>query len=463
MTSPLSIQSRLLALVTASVLGIWFVAIGLTWMDARHELDELLDSHLAQAAALLVAQQRQAHDDDDHHLDAPSLHRYAPKVAFQVFHEGRLTLRTSNAPETPMADVRGRDDEEAHEAAHEGEGYRTVEIQGVRWRVFATRGTERDVQVYVGEQIDSRADILQAILRGMLWPVLVALPLLMLAVWLAIRRGLLPLIHLRQTLEARPAHALAPIELTNTPSDLAPLLQALNGLFERITTLMASERRFTADAAHELRTPIAAIRTQAQVALAETQEAPRHHALQATLAGCDRATRLVEQLLTLSRLESGQSLHVQAVDLLALTRQVIADSAGQWLGKNQVVELEAPSTPCTVQGNATLLSTLIRNLIDNASRYSPEHARIHIALQVLPQREVRLTVEDSGPGMSEADLARLGERFFRVLGNEMPGSGLGWSIVKRVAAVHQARVHLARSSSLGGLLIDISWPQAESS
>lgn len=461
MRAPLSIQSRLLALVTTSVLAIWFVAIGLTWVDARHELDELLDSHLAQAAALLVAQQSHAQDDDDHHLDAPSLHRYAPKVAFQVFHEGRLALRSSNAPQTPMVAMAGHEaaDDDAHEDALEG--YRTVEINGLRWRVFATRGAERDVQVYVGEQIDSRADILKAILHGMLWPILVALPLLMLAVWLAIRRGLLPLRQIRQTLEARPAHALAPIELHNTPADLTPLLQALNGLFGRISTLLESERRFTADAAHELRTPIAAIRTQAQVALAESQEAPRRHALKATLAGCDRATRLVEQLLTLSRLESGQALDLQPLDLAALTRQVMADSASQWLSKQQLVELDAPSSPCLVTGNATLLSTLVRNLIDNASRYSPAHAHIHLALHVQPERGLTLAVEDSGPGMDEADAARLGERFFRVLGNDMPGSGLGWSIVKRVAAVHQAQVRVARSAQLGGLLVEVSWTAPE--
>ncbi|MBI5926486.1 MAG: sensor histidine kinase N-terminal domain-containing protein [Aquabacterium sp.] len=465
MRAPLSIQSRLLALVTTSVLAIWFVAIGLTWVDARHELDELLDSHLAQAAALLVAQQSHTQDDDDHHLDAPSLHRYAPKVAFQVFHEGRLALRTSNAPQTPMVAMAGRDvandddDDGAHVDAHEG--YRTVEINGTRWRVFATRGAERDVQVYVGEQIDSRADILMAILHGMLWPILVALPLLMLAVWLAIRRGLLPLRQIRQTLEARPAHALAPIELHHTPADLSPLLQALNGLFGRISTLLESERRFTADAAHELRTPIAAIRTQAQVALAESQEVPRRHALQATLAGCDRATRLVEQLLTLSRLESGQALDLQPLDLAALTRQVMADSASQWLDKQQLVELDAPSSPCMVTGNATLLSTLIRNLIDNASRYSPAHAHIHLTLDRQPGHGLTLIVEDSGPGMNEADAARLGERFFRVLGNEMPGSGLGWSIVKRVTAVHHAEVRVARSPRLGGLRVEVTWMTPE--
>lgn len=452
-----SIQNRLLALVISGVLLVWFMAVGLTWGDARHEIDELLDSHLAQAAALLVAQQSRTPDDDDHHLDAPSLHRYAPKVAFQVFHEGRLALRTANAPETPMMAWRQHPHDESHGDNVEG-GYRTVEIAGVRWRVFATRGTDHDVQVYVGEQIDSRADILKAILHSMLWPILLALPVLMLAVWLAIRRGLLPLRQIRQALQSRQADALDPIELHSTPTDLAPLLQALNELFGRISALLASERRFTADAAHELRTPIAAIRTQAQVALAETQEAPRRHALQATLAGCDRATRLVEQLLTLSRLESGQELLTQPLDLVTLTRQVMADNATPWLARRQELELNAPDSPCMVDGNPALLGTLVRNLIDNASRYSPHEAIIRVEVQQEADQRTTLCVEDSGPGMTDIDMKRLGERFFRVLGTDQPGSGLGWSIVQRVALAHGASINVDRSPQLGGLRIQVSWP-----
>lgn len=450
MTASTSIQRRLLLLVIGSVLTVWLVAAALTWGDARHELDELLDGHLTQAAALLVAQQGFEHEpgehSDEHGLDAPVLHRYAPKVAFQVFHEGRLALRTANAPAEPMVDM----------AEHWREGFRTVRIDGVRWRIFATHGAERDVQVYVGEQIDSRADILKAILRSVLWPIAFALPVLMLAVWLAIRHGLLPLRQIRDVLQARQADALEPVQLPTLPAELAPMLDALNALFGRIATLLSAERRFTADAAHELRTPIAAIRTQAQVALAETDEAARQHALQATLAGCDRATRLVEQLLTLSRLEAGQPLPMGSVDLVPLTRQIMADLTPQALARGQHIELQG-NEHSPVQGDAALLTVLVRNLIDNAARYSPDGARILVTMgdgQQAPQ----LRVEDSGPGLSDADLARLGERFFRVLGSGQAGSGLGWSIVRRIAAVHQARIDTERSAQLGGLAVQVRWP-----
>ena len=231
------------------------------------------------------------------------------------------------------------------------------------------------------------------------------------------------------------------------------MLDALNGLFRRIAELLESERRFTADAAHELRTPIAGIRAQAQVALGATADSERSHALHATLQGCDRATRLVEQLLTLSRLEAGAEHALVAVDLAALARQVVAELAPQALSKQQLIDVDA-SNPCTVQGDATLLSVMVRNLVDNAIRYSPPGAIVKIA--VSPETSaVRLTVEDSGPGMSPTDMERIGERFFRVVGSGQDGSGLGWSIARRIAAVHQAVVRVAKSDLLEGLSVEV--------
>ncbi len=442
---PPSLQGRLLALVLGGVLVVWLAAAATTWVDARHELDELLDSHLAQAAALLVVQQQGEAVEEAHELDAPLLHPYAPKVAFQVFHEGRLSLRSAQAPAAPLSG-RGVD---------APDGFRTVQLDGVAWRVFATRGAERDVRVFVGERMDTRDAILWAVLRCTLGPLALALPLLGLAMWWAVRRGLLPLRRLGRALTERAPQALTPLQLPGAPAEMLPMLDALNALFERIAVLLEAERRFTADAAHELRTPIAAIRAQAQVALAEA--APRRHALQATLAGCDRATRLVEQLLTLARLESGAAPLRGAVDLRALVRQGVADIAPAALAKRQDIELQA-DTPASVPGDATLLAVLLRNLLDNAIRYSPPGATVRVALTAGPAGAVRLSVEDSGPGLAPAELQRLGERFFRVLGPGESGSGLGWSIVRRVAAAHGIALRVARSAKWGGLSVVADWP-----
>jgi two-component system sensor histidine kinase QseC len=418
----------------------------MTWFDVSHELDELLDSHLAQAAALLVVQQMREVEDDDKGVDAPTLHRYAPKVAFQVFHEGRLALRSANAPGQPMT------------GSGDGfkSGFRTVQIGSVAWRVFAARGSERDVQVYVGEQLKSRMSILWAVLRSTLWPMLAALPLLALAIWWAVRHATRPLRNLAVDLRARSPQSLQPVALRDAPSEIEPLVQAVNSLLGRVADLLESERRFTADAAHELRTPIAGIRTQAQVALAEADPAKRRHALEATITGCDRAAHLVDQLMTLSRLESGAAARSADVDLVEVVRSAVADVVPQGIEKQQRIDFR-PGEACRVQGDAALLGVLVRNLVDNAVRYSPPQAEIRISLGD-DAGHAHLRIEDSGPGMSPSDCQRLGERFFRVMGTGQPGSGLGWSIVRRIAAAQGAQVTVSGSQDLGGLAVDVAVP-----
>jgi two-component system sensor histidine kinase QseC len=438
MRLPRSLQGRLLVLVLGSVVGIWLATAGATWFDVRHELDELLDGHLAQAAALLVVQQA-GEMEDERGVDAPSLHRYAPKVAFQVFHEGRLTQRSSNAPAEPMLAV----------GAAGAAGFSTITIGDTVWRVFATHGREQDVQVFVGEQVASRRSILLAVLRGSLLPLAVAVPLLGIAAWLAVRRGLAPLRLAGRMIAQRRPGELQPVALPAAPSEMAPLVDALNGLFRRIGELLDAERRFTADAAHELRTPIAGIRAQAQVALGAASDAERARALDATVQGCDRATRLVEQLLTLSRLESGAAPGAVDVDLAALVRQVVAEVAPRALGRQQHIEVDAPAVS-TVRGDPTLLAVLVRNLVDNAERYSGPGATVRVTVA-----GATLRVEDSGAGMAPADMARLGERFFRVVGSGEAGSGLGWSITRRIADVHGATLRVERSAALGGLAVDV--------
>jgi two-component system sensor histidine kinase QseC len=452
---PGSLQGRLLAGLLGAVVVVWLAAAVAVWRDAAHELDELLDSHLAQAAALLVVRAVGDLDDDDLPTPvAPQLHRYAPRVAFQVWHGDQLALHSANAPLQPMLPL------------DSAPGFHAAAFNGTAWRIFAAAGQEPDVQVLVGEQRASRDDILLAVARGMLMPLGLALPLLAVAVWAVVRAGTAPLRVLGRTLAARDPQALAPVQLPDAPAEMRPMLDALNRLFERIATVVAAERRFTADAAHELRTPIAAIRTQAQVALAETDAADRAHALRATLAGCDRATRLVEQLLTLSRLEAGaEPPPTSPLDLGAVAQQVVADAAPRALARGQDLGLDA-RPGCRLQANEALLAVLLRNLVDNALRYSPADAEVRVAVDRLTDPadpagdRVRLVVEDAGPGLADAEIARLGERFFRVLGSGQDGSGLGWSIVRRIAEVQRARVAVARSAALGGLAVTVDWPAA---
>lgn len=440
-----SLQTRLLASVLGLLALIWLISAAMIWVDTGHELDELLDGHLAQAAALLVAQQSQAEGDHDELADGPSLHKYAPRVAFQVFHNDELTMRSANAPLEPLSTL--------------AQGFDTVNDQeGRAWRIFATAGAEPDVRVLVAEQMQPRTAILHAVARSVLLPLGLALPLLAFALWWAILRALQPLRSVREALDNRHPQSLSPVVVGDLPTEMEPMVNALNALLDRMGRLLESERRFTADAAHELRTPIAAIRMQAQVALgAASDDAVRANALHQTLAGCDRATRLVEQLLTLARLEGQQSSAAGGTcDLAQVTRRVVAELAPAALARHQALELDAPA-PCALGVHETLAGVLVRNLVDNAMRYSPDGAKVHVLVSRV-DGGIALQVDDSGPGLDDAALQRLGERFFRVLGTQQGGSGLGWSIVRRIADVQGATANVGRSPTLGGLQVHIRWP-----
>src|SRR5574343_273076 len=410
-----SLQARLLWDTLAAVALAWLAAAAWIARDARHELEELLDAHLAQSAALLVARAGHAEDDDEddaldqalnsHHGRGREDHRLQRRVAFQVWHEGRLVQHSPNAAGAPLGSG--------------VEGFETLRRDGQDWRLYTRRAAAHDTVVHVAEQQQARESVLWAVLRGML----------------------------------------APLALPQTPpAELQAPVQALDALFARIATLLESERRFTADAAHELRTPIAVIRTQAQVALGATDEAGRRHALQATVAGCDRATQLVQQLLTLARLEGSDATRAAApLDLQPLARRVLAELAPQALDRGQQLSLDAEAA-CPLAADEALCAMLLRNLVDNALRHSPEGATVQVA-PAPAAGGAELVVEDSGPGLPEADLARLGERFFRAGASQASGgSGLGWSIVRRIAQAQRAEVLLDRSPTLGGLRVRVRWP-----
>jgi len=197
------------------------------------------------------------------------------------------------------------------------------------------------------------------------------------------------------------------------------------------------------------------------VAMGAADDAERRHALRATLAGCDRATHLVQQMLMLARLDATGLAAPTAVDLSGLMRQVAADLAPLALAKSQTLSLDGAEPSCVVQGDAGLLALLLRNLLDNAIRYTPAGGCIALRLSgPVPGRGARLVLEDSGPGLEPAQRARLGERFFRGPGAGQSGSGLGWSIVRRIAQAHQAHIELSRSGALGGLAVTVDWPVA---
>jgi two-component system sensor histidine kinase QseC len=441
-TSQLSLQTRLLILVLGLVGLVWVAVAVSTWYDTEHELDELLDAHLSQAASLLVT--RSLDDLEGDNLPAPpSLHKYQARVAFQVWHQGRLVVRSANAPDSPLG----------HATAP---GLSRRRVSGADWVVLTTPGREPGMLVCVGELESARRHIQLASLRSVVWPMVLALPLLALGIWWSVRASVRPLNALGRGVASRHARDLEPLSAAGVPPEVRPLVEALNTLFGRIAALLASERRFTADAAHELRTPIAAIRIQAQVAQGAQDEESRARALAATVAGCDRAKRLVEQLLQLARLEGDADSAgdgADSCDLAAVAQLVLAELEAGAHARRQELVLDNAG-PVVLPLSPPLAEVLLRNLVDNALRYSPAGACVRVA--VIDAPVPALVVEDSGPGMPEDTLARLGERFFRVPGTGQEGSGLGWSIVQRIARLYRLGVNVDRSP-WGGLRVAVTW------
>lgn len=443
--TPRSLQTRLLLAVLGLVLLAWGAAAVLTWHKAKHEVGELLDAHLAQTAALLRLQPLDVLNDEQI-TEAADLDKHQHHVVFQLWHEDQLLARSKNAPGVALTDRTQR-------------GFADSQVQGTAWRVFVTPGRERDVRIVVGERQSARQDIVQASVMGMLKPLAWALPLLALGIWWVVRGLVRPLRRLGDAVAARQPQSLAPLATQGVPPEVLPLMEALNALFARMADLLAAEQQFTADAAHELRTPIAGIRMQAQVAQGASDDAERQAALAATLQGCDRATRLVEQLLQLARLDAqSNGAAAASTDLAEAARAVVHDLQPLAQARTQQVELNTTGpTPAPLA--EPLARVLLRNLLDNALRYSPDGARVRLHITpAAPGAAAQLCVEDSGPGLEPAELARLGERFFRVLGTGQTGSGLGWSIVQRIARLQGLRVQVDRSPALGGLRVAITWP-----
>jgi len=439
-----SIKRRLLiGLLSATALA-WLATLALSYQDARHELDELLDAHLAQSASLLIAQiGHEADDIDSEH--APQLHRYSRNVAFQVWYRGReLLLHSTGAPNVPLSSQR--------------DGFSDSIIDARQWRVFSATDASGRYLIQVGERREVRDELAETIAESLLFPAMIALPVLGVLIWFGVARGLRPLNTLSDEVSHRQPENLSPLETNAVPTEILPLVQDLNRLFERVSTSLAKEREFTADAAHELRTPLAAIKTQAQVARAADSRDARQQALTHVIEGCDRAARLVEQLLTLARLEPEHFRANEQCGLYQVARGVIAELAPAAVDRNIDVQLMA-GDEAYVDGVPILIGIMMRNLIDNAIRYSPAGSEVQVSIAPTAAG-IEFSVSDQGPGVPSEAYARIWDRFYRVLGTGETGSGLGLSIVKRVADLHGAATEIQPGAGGKGLRLSVIF-QAE--
>jgi two-component system sensor histidine kinase QseC len=301
-------------------------------------------------------------------------------------------------------------------------------------------------------------EIVSEIAEHLVKPMLVTLPLLALLLVLAINWALSPLKRLAAAVAASAPEQLEPLSIGKAPAEVQPLIARLNQLFAAISQVLENERRFTADAAHELRTPLAALKAQAQVALAATQSPVREHALTQIIAGCDRATHLTEQLLLLARLDVAGRQVLHPIALQQLIPSVLADLAGVAIEQGSTLEwLEGPEL--TVQGDATLLAVALRNLVNNALRHNPAGVQISVSLS-LKDGNPAICIRDNGSGIVGPDPMQMLQRFRRGEANRSEGTGLGLSIVQRIATLHCARLTLENIDDHGspaGLLACLHW------
>ncbi|MFO1436337.1 MAG: ATP-binding protein [Gammaproteobacteria bacterium] len=440
-----SIRARTTMMLTLAVAAVWLLAAWLTWKHAEHEAAELFDGHLAQAASMLIAQTavnieepaELAEFNDD--LHAPLRHRYAHKVAFQVWYQGReLTVHSENAPNSRLGLVET--------------GFSNHVIDSVQWRVFSDWNATHEFLVQVGERVDARTKMANDLAAGLLRPLLWVLPLLALMIWVATGSALQPLWNVARELAQRSPDRLEPLQGVSVPNEVEPLVNRLNNLLERVQIALNSEKRFTGDAAHELRTPIAALAAQAEVALASHSDSERQQALEGVLQAARRMARLVDQMLTLARADSALPAPWPPINLADVVRDVAGELAPEAIEKGLDLSVEAPES-AQISGEAGWLRVLVRNLLDNALKYTPREGTIRVRLDEHGD-EIILGVSNSGQGLPEDQLRLLGERFWRGSPTGQ-GSGLGLSIVRRIAELHGTSPKFSHSDSGLGLCVHV--------
>ena len=443
--------------LSLSVVGIslfaWCLAAALAYWAVGEQVNERMDAQLAQTArAMLALSLHEVHEERLFALSEGAESRFGEAIApddwgagsheehnlaFQVWIErDRLALRSHNAPLLPLS--------------HRNQGFSDVLVNGDPWRVYSIQTADGEIRVQLGERLSVRTALMNALVAQLIIPLLIFTPLLVAGVSWAVRRALdfLP------QASAGLSHPESPsVDVAHFPEELRPLASALERLLERLEEVRRNERRFTSDAAHELRTPLAALKTQAEVALRTPDPEQRKQALRQMIKGVNRATHLIDQLLTLARLspEHGRA-DERPVDLFILAEEVLSELAPEALDKDIELALHG-RRGCFAWINREALAVLLRNLVINAIRYTPKGGQVDVEVRETG-KHIELMVCDSGPGIPEHERERVFQRFYRGLGTRAPGSGLGLSIVQRIAALNALEVRLGESV-LGGLKVSV--------
>jgi len=428
-----SIRRQLLLWLVAIVVAGVSLAGWLIYRQALAEANELFDYQLQEIAAALpsepFAQILGAHSDADE------------GVVIQIWNRNGSLMYYSHprAPLAPRAEL----------------GFSTERTERGDWRVYGAIVGDNVVQL--AQPLSVRNRLAANVALRTLWPLIVLLPFMGLAVWGIVGRGLAPLARVTRALETRRPEALDPLQEERLPLEVRPLVHALNGLLARLAAALDTQKAFVADAAHELRTPLAAVQIQSQLVARAHDEDARREALADLQAGVTRATRLAEQLLALARAEPDGAVEKEALDLRALVEGCVAAHAP--LAQRRGIDLGfEESHAATVTADADALRVMFGNLLDNAVKYTPEGGRIDVSLALDPDGRPVVGIADSGPGIPANERDRVFDRFYRDTSararTDVSGSGLGLAIVRRIAVQHGVELELG-DAPLGGLLVSV--------
>lgn len=423
-----SMRARLFLVLIVTTGNVWLSAVAWIYFSTQAQVEKVLDARLQEAARMvdsLIADRRidvasavkMAVDrPDSFSADVPD---YERQLSCQIWSlSGVLVGRSQSAPLQALGSGGG--------------GFQETNINGELWRVYSVIDQKLGVRVLVGDSIAVRQRLVSDVVKGLLFPVAFVLPVLALLIWLSVKRGLRPLQSLADGLSGRGASDLHPVDMRTAPSEIRPVANALNGLFQRLRESREREKNFTAFAAHELKTPLAGLKTQAQIALGADQPEMRMQALGRIIQSVDRTSRLVRQLLDLSEVEArAEEPDTRHAPLSEIISEVIESLSQVAAARHITIDVSSIGNHLIIRRDGSLLSVALRNIIENALQHAEEGTTVHCAVE---QRDdaVVVHVMDSGPGLSEEMLVRVRERFYRGPQTAIRGahgSGLGLSIV----------------------------------
>lgn len=434
-----SIRTYLIAAILAVITLFNFVAALRGYQSSLVEADQLFDTHLLNTARIIANISPQ-----------PGTPIVDPggTIVFQVWHEGTLTVASPNAPAEAIGPL--------------APGFDYSNFNNYRWRTVAYYQPQKRDWILVAERTDLRFTLAETVVLESILPILVGLPLVGLLIWFIVSQGLKPLRVLADELGSRQPDDLSPLSLDHPRQELGQIIASSNALLARLETSLLRERQFASDAAHELRTPISALKVQLfnlREDLSRTGE-PENSNLVELTATAERLENIVEQILDLYRISPDQyHAAFKPIELTKLIQQVMAEAYPFFDEKKQLIEFSGE--PCFVFGDEFALTTLLQNLLSNASKYTPEGGQIRVSLCATSE-SVTVTVEDSGPGIAEELRQTVFERFYRVGGDRhtpgAPGCGLGLAIVQGIIELHQASIEITDSRFDQGAAFRVSFP-----